>query len=215
MVEVVLDLVEEAGPLQGAVDLRLQNLLAHTARALLAEDVGDVVEDAHRERVGLLEDHRHPAPQQGRLDQADVDVVEQDAPGQGRRAGELGEPVERAQQRRLAAARGSDQRQHLALAHRQRYPFDRFAVGVGNRDVVDLHATDRELWSADRSPRGRGKAAGGRRHLGGGSAILEWQTSNRRRGYELHVPTFLARRWTMSTAALSASTISSRTKAAA
>ncbi len=31
---------------------------------LLGQRVGDVVEDAHRERVGLLEDHRH-APAQG------------------------------------------------------------------------------------------------------------------------------------------------------
>ncbi len=120
VVEVVLDLLEETGPVERAVDFRLQRLLALPPRALLAQHVGDVVEDAHRERVGLLEDHRHPAPQQGRLDQPDVDVVEQDAAAQRRRAGQLGEPVERAQQGRLAAARGADQRQHLALADRQR-----------------------------------------------------------------------------------------------
>src|SRR2546421_3646326 len=50
---------------------------------------------SHRERVRLLEDHRHPAPQRGRLEQADVDAVER-YPARRRRApGQLGEPVHR------------------------------------------------------------------------------------------------------------------------
>ena len=147
-------------------------------------------------------------------------------PRQRRRAGQLGEPVERAQQRRLAAARGADQRQHLALADRQRDRFDRLFVAVGDRDVVDLHPPDRELRRADRALRARRSrlARGGRRRCrcgrgGGDLAGRGGSSSGRRRTgggcQELHVPTFRARRWTTSTAALRTRTISSRTKAAA
>ena len=47
--------------------------------ALLAQRVGDVVEDAHRERVRLLEDHAHAPAQLGDLERVDVLPVEQDA----------------------------------------------------------------------------------------------------------------------------------------
>ena len=143
------------------VDRRLQRLLARPPRALLAQDVGDVVEDAHRERVRLLEDHRHPAPQQrsarSRVMSTSSSVMR---PLSERRAGQLGEPVERAQQRRLAAAGGADQRQHLALADRQRDRLDRRLAAVGDRDVVDLHARGSRT-AGRRSPApGAGEAAG-------------------------------------------------------
>ncbi len=93
---------------------------SHAARrALLGERVGDVVEDAHRERVGLLEDHRHAPAQLVDLELVDVGAVERDSPAARGAGGDLGEAVQRAQQRRLARAGGADQRQHLALAHRQ------------------------------------------------------------------------------------------------
>ncbi len=97
-----------------------QRLASRAALGLLAQHVGDVVEHAHRERVRLLEDHRHPPPQRGRLERRDVHAVERDPTAQRCRLRQLGEPVERAQQRRLATSRGADQRQHLALADRQR-----------------------------------------------------------------------------------------------
>ncbi len=58
-------------------------------------------------------------------------------------AGQLGEPVERAQQRRLAAAGRTDQREHLALADRQRHRPDRELLPVGDRHLVDVHPVDR------------------------------------------------------------------------
>ena len=121
---------------------RLQRVLARPPRALLAQRVGDVVEDAHRERVGLLEDHADPAAQLGHLHRVDVLAVERDAAAADRGRGDLDQPVERAQQRRLAAAGGADQRQHLALADRQRHLVDRELLAVGDRDLLDPHPFD-------------------------------------------------------------------------
>ncbi len=50
--------------------------------------------------------------------------------------GQLGQAVERAQQRRLATARGPDQGEHLALVDRQRHRLDR-----GHPVVVDADLT--------------------------------------------------------------------------
>ena len=52
---------------------------ASARRALLGERVGDVVVDAHRERVGLLEDHRHAPAQVVDLELVDLLAVERDA----------------------------------------------------------------------------------------------------------------------------------------
>ena len=57
---------------------------------------------------------------------------------------QLGQPVQRAQQRRLAAARRADQRQHLALADWQRDRVDGQLAAVGDRQLVDLHPVDRD-----------------------------------------------------------------------
>ncbi len=65
MVEVVLDLLVEAGALQRLDHGRLEMGARGALRAALAQPVGDVVEDAHRERVGLLEEHPDAAPQVG------------------------------------------------------------------------------------------------------------------------------------------------------
>ena len=107
---------------------------------LLAQRVGDVVEDRHRERVGLLEDHRHAAAQRGDLELVDVGAVEQDRAGARRAGGQLGQAVQRAQQRRLAAARRADQREHLAEADRQRDLLDGLVVAVEHRQLVQRHA---------------------------------------------------------------------------
>jgi hypothetical protein len=66
------------------------------ARGMLGQGVGDVVEDAHRERVRLLKDHRHPPSQVVDLERMDVFPVERDAPAARGARGDLGEAVERA-----------------------------------------------------------------------------------------------------------------------
>ena len=85
-----------------------------------------------------------------------------------------------------------------------------YALGAGDR-VVGVPGTARRPAEAAAKPR-----------VGGFTTfrvdrILELQPPDRRRGWrhELHAPTFRARRWTTSTAAFRASTINSRTKAAA
>ena len=130
-------------------------LAAGACDRLLAQRVGDVVEDRHRERVGLLEDHRHAAAQLGDLER--VDVARRRAaiaPVAARARGQLGEAVERAQQRRLAAARGPDEREHLALADRQRDVLDR-RLGRRRRrcSAVERHALGPGAPRAARAPR--------------------------------------------------------------
>ena len=118
---------------------------------LLAQRVGDVVEDRHRKRVGLLEDHRHAPAQLGDVQRVDVAVVEHQRAGPLRGRGELGQAVERAQERRLAAARGADEGEHLALADRQRDLAHGELAAVGDRQRA-------RCASARGYPRARGRA---------------------------------------------------------
>ena len=67
-VELVLDLVPQAGAPQRVLDQRLDDAAPRPLARLLAQRVGHVVEDRHRERVGLLEDHRHAAAQRRDLE---------------------------------------------------------------------------------------------------------------------------------------------------
>jgi hypothetical protein len=123
--------------------LRLELAVAAAGAApavLHADRVGHVVEDRHRERVGLLEHHGHAAAQRGDLELLDVGPVEQDAAvarGPGRR---LGQAVQGAQQRRLAAAARPDQRERLAGVDRQGHVLDRGVVAVQDAELLDAHA---------------------------------------------------------------------------
>src|SRR3954451_1756241 len=231
MAEVVLDLLEEAGAVEGLADRVVERAAAPPPRALLPQDVGEVVEHAHRERVRLLEDHRHPAAQRGRLQRLDVRAVEGDPAVERRGAGQLGQPDERTEQRRLAAAGGSDQGEDLALAHRHRYLLDGELAVIGDRELVDLHPRDRELRLADPPAIGRGEprrcrarpvsisvaservaALGGLLGLG---RVLEVEAADGRWLQEFHEPAFRDWRWTRSTAALRIRTKTRRTNAAA
>jgi hypothetical protein len=98
--------------------------------------IGDVVVDRLRERVGLLEDHADPAPHLDRIHAAAVDVltVVGHLAGDSGPEDEIVHPVQRSQQRGLAAARRPDQRGDLIVAEGQ--------VDTGNRPevtVVDVH----------------------------------------------------------------------------
>src|ERR1044072_1941288 len=75
-----------------------------------------------------------------------------------------------------------------------------------------------DTWTGGARPPVAPRAAAARPPArGSGRRVLGRQPPDRRRGrvQELHVPTFRARRWTTSTAAFRARTISNRTKAAA
>ena len=115
--------------------------------ALLDERVGDVVEDAHRERVGLLEDHRDAATQVVDLERVDVGAVERDLAAARGAVGDLGQAVERAQQRRLARARGADQREHLALTHRQAHVAHDPVLAVGQPHATRCAYARSRAWA--------------------------------------------------------------------
>ena len=163
MVEVVLDLFPEPGAAGARRRRRARAAdLPRPLRAARAQPVGDVVEDAHRERVRLLEEHADAAAQLGHVEAVDVVAVEQDRAAAHRGRGQVDEPVEGAQQRRLAAAGGADQRQHLALAHVQRNLVDRELLPVGDAQVLGAHPLHGAVALRLRAPCRRAEA--GRRH---------------------------------------------------
>ncbi len=137
------DLVPQPGPQQAPL---------HQGFLVLALDPGklqaarDVVKDRHGgERVGLLEDHADPpagllCPLVGGVD---VLAVEQNLAGQGRARDELVHPVQDAQVGGLAAARGPDERRHLAWSHGQRHPVEDLALAEPGGDVPRLQRRTR------------------------------------------------------------------------
>ena len=116
---------------------------------------------------------------------------------------QLGQPVERAQQRRLAAARRADQREHLALADRQRDVLDRRLGAV--EDAERRRASSARARRAARA-RGRRDAVGAarRRRVADASAARRRRSRpdrRRRRAAGLrssvvvdHVPSLVASR---------------------
>ena len=163
-------------------------------------------------------------------------AVERDPPAAGGARGDLGEPVERAQQRRLARARRADQRQHLALAHRQADVAHDPVLAVGQPHRLDAHplahvrprarparererggaaARRRRRWAARgrrrRAARGRPRSAARAAASAGPCASLPTRRASRRCAARS------ARRSPVRrvTSALSASTIISSTNAAA
>ena len=74
--------------------------------------------------------------------------------------GDLGEAVQRAQQRRLARARRADQREHLALAHRQADVAHDPVLAVGEPHRLD-RMRSRTLAAGRRAVCGRAAAGGG------------------------------------------------------
>ena len=126
------------------------------AAGVEVEPGGDVVVDRHRrERVRLLEDHPDQAADLDRVDPGAVDVlaVEGDLALDAGPRGQLVHAVERAQEGRLAAAGGADQRRHLVRLDRHRHVFDRLEVAV---EEVDRRAP-------------RSSSRRGRRHWSRGS----------------------------------------------
>src|SRR5438552_16333 len=111
--EALLRLFPDGRALQRALDPLLHD---RAGKSQEARPEGDVVEDAHRrEGVGLLEDHADAAPQVDGVDLAIIDVlsVEEHLAGHLRAGREVVHEVEGAEEGRLAAAAGSDDRGHL------------------------------------------------------------------------------------------------------
>jgi hypothetical protein len=103
--------------------------------------VGHVVVDRLRERVGLLEHHPHPLPEEhhvlllpvhGLAVQPDVALV----PGVG---DEVVHPVDRAQEGRLPASRRADERGHAVPRDLHRDPVERLRGPVVEGEILRDH----------------------------------------------------------------------------
>ena len=124
-------------------------------------------------RVGVLEDHLHVAPRRPQLraaERGDVAAVELDPP-----RGQLGEPQQRAPQRRLAAARLADEAERLARLHLERDAVDCAHGG----DVAPHHAVAAGRRSAGAR---RSRAAAGPRHRSIAARPAARSAASRRRG---------------------------------
>ena len=139
--EPILDLVPERGLPQRALDALVEVALeADRARA-----EGDVVADRARERIGLLEDHADAPPHLDRIDAGRVEVGAEEANRalDARPGHEVVHAVERAQDRRLAAARRPDEGRHRPLlARRARRRAPPHAV-VAHRQSLHLEHGER------------------------------------------------------------------------
>jgi hypothetical protein len=131
--EPVADLVPQGRPLQGRLDAVVEFVLV--AHAAHAQAVGDVLVDRLGKGIGLLEHHADAHAHLDRIDpgrqQVGVVRVEHDATAGIAVAGiQVVHAVEAAQQRRLAAARGTDQRGDLVIVDRHRHPLQRMEGAV-------------------------------------------------------------------------------------
>ncbi len=107
VLQLVLDLVP-----QRRLPERLLDPLGHgTLEPVQPETERHVLEDAHRERIGLLEDHADVAPHRHRIDVPTVHVlaVEVDLSLEAESPDQIVHPVEGAQDRALAAPGGPDE----------------------------------------------------------------------------------------------------------
>ena len=103
--------------------------------------VGDVVIDAHGERVRFLEHHAHPLAQQVHIHIAvNVLPVQADIAGDLTALYQIVHPVQGFQQRGLAAAGRPDKGAHLMLRQFQIDIFQRM-----ERVVVQVHVMDRKF----------------------------------------------------------------------
>ncbi len=147
------------GPQRGAGERPLDPLVHLRPRELLvqAHAEGDVVVDRHRERRRLLEHHADAAAQR-----VEVDVGRRGcccpsiitSPGRALAGIEVVHPVQHAQQRRFAAARGPDHARHLLLRQIEVDPLQRMVAAV-----VEIEAAHRDARRVERGCRLRAAVA--------------------------------------------------------
>ncbi len=132
----VLDLV----PQRRAAQRLLDALIQPRAHAEVARRPGDVVVDRLRERIRLLEDHPDAPPHLDAVGLRPVEVVAvvEHLAGQGEPGDRVVHAVEAAQEGRLAAPGGTDDRRDQVAVDRQRHARHRRLVAVGDRDVAGI-----------------------------------------------------------------------------
>jgi hypothetical protein len=141
-VQAILDLVPQGRAPQALLDDVVQRS-AIRGQPVQADAVGDVLEDRLRERVRLLEHHADFAAQQHRIDARAVDVppVHDRGADDARARDDVVHPVQRPQERALAAARRPDERRHLLGRDLRRDVEERLLAAVEERQPrhVDRH----------------------------------------------------------------------------
>ena len=181
------------GPGQRPLDQRVLVVAALQPGQL--EPGEDVVADGHgRERVGLLEHHAHPQPDLLGPDALAVDVlaVEEHLAGQRGARHQLVHAVEQAQEGRLAAAGGADERRHLTGGHHQVDALEHEVVAEPGAGVARLErggsggrtTRDRAAGGVAGRPRSgrRGRPRAARSLVGGGhGAGVSLRARERRR----------------------------------
>ena len=144
LVEVVLDLVPERRAREAALADLVTLRLGDATLAL--GPVEDVLADAHRERVGVLEDHAHVDAQGVGVHLEDVLAAKLDRALGAHGLHEVAHAVEGAQQRGLAAAGGADEGRGAVLGNLQVDALERLEVTVPEVEVAHgdgrLHALD-------------------------------------------------------------------------
>ena len=137
LLRAVFDLVPHGGAAQRLFDDGVE------VRPLLdtegAGAVGDVVIHAHRKRVGALEHHAHVLAEACEIDAAlvDVGIADLDLARYFTAVDKVVHAVERFQERRLAAARGPDERRELLLRELHIDVFEGLEAAVEEVHLMD------------------------------------------------------------------------------
>src|SRR6185436_3968309 len=135
-VQAVLHFLPQVGRLQAGLDAIVEILLP----AVEQRPELQVVEDRARQRHGNREHHAHLAAQHRDVQRlaVEVDAVEADAALAAEQRLEVVHPVQAAQQRGLAAARGPDDAQDLVRLDVERDVLQREAVAVPGRVLLEF-----------------------------------------------------------------------------
>ena len=138
--EAILHLVPQAGPLQRALDDRVELCLV-CGEAVNARPVGDIFVDRLGDGVGLLEHHADAGAELHHVHVGAVYVlaVEGDGALDPRRRDRIVHPVERAKKGGLAAARRADEGRDVLPGDVDRHIVDRSLVAVEDGDVAGRH----------------------------------------------------------------------------
>src|SRR5439155_2536722 len=134
--ELVLDFVPECRTAQRRFDTVVE---CGSGQPLIKPDAeGDVVVDRHRKRRRLLKDHADLRAQKVEIQsrRKDIFTVYQNLAGRALTGVELVDPVQNAQQGRLAATGRTDKRSHALVMERHVDVLQRLEVAIEKIDVA-------------------------------------------------------------------------------